>query len=262
MADTDFYFGHGKGALGTRNTTTGVPVTFDIPLLEIDELSLTVANEKVEHISKRLSLSSKDLSVVKMMGMSGKIVTSVHTPDLIKLGTYGTKATIAGGSSAATSYAAGVAVGDILAHPSGKTRLSSIVLTDSTGSPQTLTLGTHYEIWDAAAGLIKILSLSTPTMVQPIKIAATEAAGVSVALMNQRIYERCLVFSGINIADEDKPCIVNLYKIQIEPFANWNLLSSGNEVNKFEFNFECLKDTLRATDASLGQYGNYQESNG
>lgn len=257
MADTDFYYGHGKGAIGTRNTTTGAPGVFDIPLLEIDELSLSVATEKVEHISKRLSIASKDLSIVKMISGSGKIVCSVSTPDILKLGMYGTKSAVTGGSRTAAAYATGLAVGDIVAHPSGATRLSSIVITSVAGTP---TLGTHYEIWDAAAGLIKILDLTGIT--QPFSIAASEAAGTSVGFMTQRIFERCLVFSGINIADNDKPCIVNLHKIQIEPFKEWNLLSSGNEVNKYEFGFEMLKDTLRATDATLGQYGNYVESIG
>lgn len=260
MSDTNYYYGHGKGALGTINTSTGLPGIFDIPLTEIDELTLDFATEKVMHESKRESLASDDLSLVRKLGVSGKIVCSINTPDIIKLGTYGTKSTIAGGSSAATSYASGLQVGDIVAHPAGKTRLSSIVLTDSTGSPVTLTLGTHYEIYDANAGLVKILSLTTLT--QPLKIAATEAAGVSVGFMTQRIYERCLWFSGINIADDDKPCIVKLHKIQIEPFKSWNLLSSGNDVQKFEFGFNALKQTLIAPTATLGQYGDYTESNG
>lgn len=260
MSETNYYFGHGKGAIGTRNTTTGAPGIFDIELAEIDEISLSVSTEKVEHMSKRLSIASKDLSVVKSMAMVGKIVTSISTTALLKLGLYGSTATVAGGSSAATAYASGLAVGDIVAHPSGKTRLTSIVLTDSTGSPVTLTLGTHYEVYDAAAGLIKILDLTSLT--QPLKIAATEAAGTSVGFMTQRIFERCLWFSGINIADNDKPCIVKLHKMQISPFKEWTLLNSGNEVNKYEFEFECLKDNLLAPDATLGQYGSYTESAG
>lgn len=262
MSDSDFYYGHGKGAIGTRHATTGAPTVFDIPLLEVDEISLSLNTEKVEHMSKRQSIASKDLSIVKSISMTGKIVTSIATTDVLKLGTYGTKATVTGGSFAATAYASGLEVGNIVAHPSGKTRLSSIVVTDSTGSPVTLTLGTNYEIFDAAAGLIKILDITTGSPVQPFKIAGTEAAGVSVGFMTQRIFERCLWFSGINIADGDKPCVVKLHKMQIEPFKEWTLLNSGNEVSKFEFGFECLKDTLIASDATLGQYGNYTESNG
>lgn len=260
MSDTNYYFGHGKGAIGTRNTTTGAPGIFDIELAEIDEISLSVSTEKVEHMSKRLSIASKDLSVVKSMAMVGKIVTSISTTALLKLGLYGSTATVTGGSFAATAYASGLAAGDIVAHPTGKTRFSSIVLTDSAGSPATLVLGTDYEVYDAAAGLIKILSVGSYT--QPFKIAATEAAGTSVGFMTQRIFERCLWFSGINIADNDKPCIVKLHKMQISPFKEWTLLNSGNEVNKYEFEFECLKDTLLAADATLGQYGSYTESAG
>lgn len=262
MSDTNYYYGHGKGALGTINTTTGLPSIFDVELTEIDELTLDFSAEKVEHESKRQSLASMDLSVVRKVGVSGKLVTSISTPDLLKIGTNGTKSTVTGGSFAATAYASGLAVGDIVAHPSGKTRLSSIVITDSTGSPVTLALGTNYEIYDANAGLIKILDLTTSSPVQPLKIAGTEAAGVSVGFMTQRIYERCLWFSGINIADNDKACIVKLYKIQLEPMKNWNLLGSGNDVNKIELGFTALKQTLITPSSTLGQYGDYTESNG
>jgi len=260
MSDTNYYYGHGQGALGTINATTGLAAIYDVPLPEIDEMSLALATDKIGHESKRQSIASDDLSVVRKIGMTGKIVCSVHTPDILKLGAYGSSSAVAGGASAATAYASGLVAGDIVAHPGGKTRLTSIVITDSNGSPATLTLGTDYEIYDANAGLIKILNVGSYT--QPFKIAATEAAGTSVGFMTQRVYEKSLIFSGLNIADNDKPCIVKLHKIQIEPFSAWSLLSSGNEVNKYEFNFTVLKQTLVAASAALGQYGDYTESAG
>lgn len=262
MSDSNYYYGHGKGALGTINTTTGLPSIFDVELKEIDELTLDNAADMISHESKRESVASEDLSVVRKLAITGKLVTSVSTPDMLKIGMYGNKSTVSGGSFAATAYASGLAVGDIVAHPSGKTRLSSIVITDSTGSPVTLTLGTNYEIYDAAAGLIKILDITTGSPVQPFKIAGTEAAGISVGFLTQRIYERCLWFSGINIADNDKPCIVKLHKIQLEPMKNWQLMGSGNDVNKIEMGFKALKQTLISPSATLGQYGDYTESNG
>lgn len=263
MSDTNYYYGHGRGAIGNFSTTTGLPLIFDIGLDEIDELTLDFSAEKVEHESKRQSLASIDLSVVRKVGVTGKLITSISTPDLLKLGTNGTKASVGGGSSGPTAYASGIVNNDIVAHPSGKTRLSSIVITDSTPiTPQTMTLGTHYEVFDANAGLIKFLDVNGTNPLQPFKITATEAVGTSVGFMNQRIYERCLWFGGINIADNDKPCAVKLHKIQIEPMKNWQLLGTGNDVNKIEIGFTALKQTIFAPSTTLGQYGDYTESNG
>ncbi len=74
-------------------------------------------------------------------------------------------------------------------------------------------------------------------------------------MITQRQYERSLRYKGINIADDDRIWIVDLFKIQIEPAKEWMLLNTGNEPNKYEIGFECLKDNTVADDATLGQYG-------
>lgn len=263
MSDTDYYFGHGEAWLGTR-TSAGAVSSFDIPLPEIDELSFSIATEKVEHMSKRASIASKDLSIVKSVALNGKIVCSVSTADLLKMYLYGNKLTIAGGSfiASAAIFPSGIAVGDILPIPGGRKNITGLSIVDSTGSPVTLTLGTHYEITDAAAGLVKFLDVTSNSVAQPFKAAGTEGAGTGVQLLTQRVYERYLRFKGINIADNDKSVIVDLYKCQIEPAKDWTLLNSGNEVNKYEIGFECLKDTNIVGTSVLSQYGNYKETAG
>lgn len=258
MSDTNFYYGHGEGWLGTRSALGNVD-NFDIPLPEMDELTITLATEKVEHISKRASLASKNLSVVSMMSGTGKMVCSVHEPSLLAMYLFGETSTISGGTFVAANaiFPTGIAVGDIMPIPGGRKHISSLVIKDSAGSPATLTLGTHYEITDAAAGLIKFLSLGSFT--QPFTAAGTEGASTAVGLLTQRQYERWLLFKGINIADGDKTCIVDLYKIQIEPAKDWTLLNSGNEPNKYEIGFELLKDSTKSESSPLGQYGNYRE---
>lgn len=259
MSDTNYYYGHGEGWLGVRNSS-GIVTDFDIPLPEMDELSLSFATEKVEHTSKRQSLSAKDLSVVSMMSGNGKMVCSVHSTDLLKVYLFGTTATVVGGAFIAANaiFPTGVSVGDRLPIPGGRKNISSLVIKDSAGSPATLTLNTHYQIEDADAGIIKFLNLAAFT--QPFTAAGAEGAGSAVGLLTQRVYERYLRFKGINLADGDKSCIIDLYKIQIEPAKEWTLLSSGNEPNKYEIGFELLKDTTKAISATLGQYGDYKEA--
>ncbi len=260
MSDTNFYYGHGQGWLGRRNSSGNV-IDFDIPLPEMDELTITLATEKVEHMSKRESLASKDLSIVSSMSGTGKMVVSVHEPDLLAMYLFGETSSVTGGSFLAANaiFPTGVAVGDRLPIPGSRKHISSLVIKDSAGSPVTLTLGTHYTIEDADAGIIKFGPSSISGFTQPFTAAGTEGASTAVGLLTTRQYEKWLLFKGINIADGDKACIVDLYKIQIEPAKEWMLLNSGNEPNKYEIGFELLKDSTKSSTSALGQYGNYRE---
>lgn len=91
------------------------------------------------------------------------------------------------------------------------TDVSAVVLTDSAGTPATLTLGTHYEITSAEHGIIKILSLGT--LVQPFKAAYTYAAQGNITAFTAASVERGLLYQGINTQDGKK------YKLVIPRIA-------------------------------------------
>lgn len=259
MSDTNYYFGHGQAWLGTR-ASDGTVSNYDLPLPEIDELTITLGTEKVEHISKRSSLASKDLSIVKMTSLTGKMVVSVHDPDMLEMYLFGTKSAVAGGSFLTQAFPSGVVLGDRLPIPGSRKHISALVIKDSAGSPVTLTLNTHYTIEDADAGIVKFGPNSISGFTQPFTASGTEGASTAVGILTQRVFEKALRFKGINIADSDKICVLDLYKIQIEPAKEWTLLNSGNEPNKYEIGFEGLKDTTKSVSATLGQYGDYREA--
>lgn len=251
---SNYCYRHGQAWIASRQTS-GAPDTFSfMPLPEVDTLSISFSSEKITHVSKQASIASKDVSAVRMLDGTGSITLSEHSFDILKGAFYGTKGTIAGGSVAATAFEkAVVVVGDIIPIPGEHVGASSIVLTDSTGSPVTLTLNTHYEIVSAAAGLIKILSLATLT--QPLKAAYTHAAGTSVSFLSQRVFELSLRFTGVNILNNDQVENIMLYKIQLDPTSEYNVMGDGTEVNKVTLAFDILKDTTKSTSATWGQYG-------
>lgn len=255
----DLYFGHGEAWLGSR-TAGGEVDDFDVDLPEINSLVITPGREKVEHISKRTEIAGKDLSVTRMVMMSGTLNVSTHTKELLELYLYGNIAAVAGGSFAANDNVFGdstIINGQTLPLPNNLTHVSSLVLTDSAGSPATLVLNTDYEIVDADAGIVRFLDVSGLT--QPFKAAGTQAAGSNVGILTQRLFEKHMRFKGINIADDDKVCIVDLYRCSFEPAAQWQLLNDGSDVNAYELNFEALIDSTKAVDATLGRYGRYRE---
>lgn len=250
---SEYAYRHGEAWLATR-LTGGAPNTFSTAVPEIDSLSLSFSVEKIEHRSKRTSIAAKDVSVPYFFDATGSMTVSEDSAAILEKAFFGTTGTIAGGSFPATAFEkTTVEVNDIIPLPDGKTHASSIVLTDSTGSPVTLDAGTHYEIVDADAGLIKILSLSGLT--QPLKVAGTEAAGQGVSLLKQRVFELWMRFKGINIVKNDAIEVLDLYRIQLSPTSEWQVMGDGSSVSSVTLEFDLLKDSTKAANATFGQYG-------
>lgn len=248
----EYYYAHGKAWLGNR-TVGGAVDNFDISLPEIDALTISISKESVEHISKRSAIAFKDLKVTRMVMATGTLTCSQHTADMLSLYLFGTKSTVAGGTVTAEAFPSGIADGDIMPLPGDRTHLSTFTsIVDSTGSPITLTNGTNYEI-DDRAGVVKFISVAG--FVQPFKVTGVEAAGTGVGIMMQRTAPKWLRFHGINIADSDSDVVLDLYKIDVEPASEWQLLNDGADVSKYEIPFELLKDTTKASSATFGQYG-------
>jgi hypothetical protein len=218
----------------------GMPTNYDTDIAAIDSFEITLTPTYVEHVSKQTTVALKDVRALSQIGATGKIVCSQRSVALMKKWLYASSTTIAGGSLSATAFAKNpAAVSDILPIPSNKTKMSSVVITDSNGSPATLVLGTDYEL-DADAGLIKILSLGAYT--QPFKAAGTEAAATANNIFQSPPALQGLRFKGINITNNNAIEILDLPKIHLSPAGAWQQLGDGNDVAKFEWDFEILSD--------------------
>jgi hypothetical protein len=253
------YYGHGEAWLFSR-TAGGVAAAGSadaISLPEIDSLEISLATEKVERTSKRNAMASKNVSIVKMVSATFKLVCSQHVATLLAVYLFGTKSTIAGGAVSAVAFVTGLVVGDIMPFPGDRVNFSTFTsIVDSAGSPATLVNGTDYEV-DEKAGVIKILNLGSYT--QPLKVTGVESAGTGIGLMMSRQQEKMLRFKGINIANSDAVEVVDLYRAQIDPAASWTLLNDGSDPNKYEISGQLLIDSTKSTSATFGQYGRLRQ---
>lgn len=168
--------------------------------------------------------------------------------DNLVLGLYGSKLAVSSGSVSNEALPADVAVGDIVALAHGG--VSALVLTDSTGSPVTLTLGTHYRVESANGGVIEILSLAGLT--QPLKAAYTHTASADVTMFTSAPPERYLLLDGINTLD-NSPVKLRLYRTQFDPTATLPLINEG--FGTLELSGAVLYDSEAAADANLGGFG-------
>lgn len=220
-----------------------------------DVSSLTFSAETETKVRHRESYSGLKATVRKFdIGLTATLAMTLHQMDPAALARFlqGTVTDIAGGSVSVNEvFPNPLAVGDIvkLAHP----KVSSVVLVDSTGSPVTLTPGTHYSL-EAGPGSIEILSLAGLT--QPLQADAyTYAAYKRVALLNAVPATLALRYEGINLAEGNAPVVHEWYKVSTELLQNLALITDGTDVAGMDVNAEVLLDTSKLASDPLGQFG-------
>jgi hypothetical protein len=255
------YYGHGQAWFLPRTAGGAIDGTSTnaISLPEVDSIEISLNTEKVERMSKRDEIASKVVSFVKSVGATGKIVCSQHSMDLFKLYFFGSKATVAGGAASGVAFvpASGIVAGAYVPFPGDRTNLSTFTsIVDSAGTPATLVNGTDYEV-DNQAGLVKFLNVAGFT--QPFKLNGTQDAGSQVGAFKVRTQRMWLRAKVINIAENDNYGVLDAYNCQIDPATAWNLISDAGEPQKYEINFEILKDTTKSASSDGGQYFRFVE---
>ena len=237
----------GQGKVYIAVASAGTPGVFrhvgNCPALNV-QLETDVLEHKESTSGQRLT----DLRLIR--GKSAKFSFTIEEFDKDNLAAalYGAQSTISGSTVTNESFPT-VAVGDFVRLV--KPDVSSLVVTDSAGTPATLTLGTHYEITSAAHGTVKILNLASFT--QPFKAAYTYGAVVNINMLTQGFSDRWLKFDGLNTVDSNAPVLVELYKCNFDPAKQIDFIA--DDIMKFDLEGGALYDSTKASDTVLGQFG-------
>jgi hypothetical protein len=247
----------GQGKVYTaRKGTDGLPLAFDfrgnVPAFE-----LAISVDKLEH--KESVSGNRLIDLILVTGKKVDLTMNMQefTPE--------NKALLLQG--AVLSQGAGSVTNEILngglALEAGKTyalqgkNATSVVLTDSAGSPATMALTTNYTL-NAPYGLIQAVG-SQAGFTAPIKAAYTKVTGQkSVGLLTEAEAQLWLRFLGINTAQKQsngayKRFVLDLFNVQPDPTAGLGLIQ--DTLADFETKMSVLVDTTRASDAVGGQIG-------
>jgi hypothetical protein len=142
----------------------------------------------------------------------------------------------------------GLVAGDILKLRRGN--VTSFAAKDSaTPTPTDLTEGTHFKIRNAKNGTMEILSVTGLT--QPIKCAYSYGAEKIITLMAEESPEIYIVGDLINLANQRKPCTVDIYRVKLQRPSEFTLL--GDKVS-FKTKGMLLEDLERAAELESGPY--------
>jgi hypothetical protein len=245
----DFSF-QGKVLLGER-LTGGKPGALrwvgDAPKCEV---SLATDSEP-----RKESFSGNRLtSAYLQKGTDVKIAMTLNwmNAENMVLGLYGTQLAVTAGSATDEALPTGLAVGDLVALEHGG--ISSLVVTDSNGTPATLTANTDYRIDSANGGTIEILNLGSYT--QPFKAAYSYTASADVTMFTSAPPERYLLLDGINTLD-NSPVRLRLYRVRFDPLGTLSLINDG--YGTIELAGAVMYDSEAAEDANLGGFGKIEQ---
>lgn len=237
----------GRVYLGKRDSN-GNPIEVRSPG-NVAELKLSLKTDVLEHYESQSGQRSLDHRMIKSKSATINLSIEEFTKENLALALYGTHVATASGTVTDEPIGGAVpVVGDryFLAHP----KVSTLILKDSTGTPATLTLGTHYTA-DTDFGAIQFLD--TTGLTAPYKASYAFGDVSEIGIFTQPLPERYLRLEGLNTAQGNAKVLVELYRVAFDPLKELALIST--EYNKFDLEGSLLADATKPYDAVLGQFG-------
>jgi hypothetical protein len=252
--NTNYFSGQGQ-VLVAKRSSAGIPGAFwlvgNAPKFEVKP-----SMERREHKESQSGARLIDKVQTTTKGGTLDLTLEDIRKDNLALLLSGKKVTLASGSYTSGSpdtFPSGLVIGSLvkLTRPNA----SSIAITDSAGTPATLTAGTHYVVRDSKHGIIEILNLGAFT--QPFKAAYSYAqTDVITAFEANDDDEYWVYFAGINTeGSPDQQIGMDIYRVVFNAAELIALINE--EQGSFDISARVLRDPVRAADANFGGFARW-----
>jgi hypothetical protein len=241
-----YFSGQGRAYIANRDAN-GNPLAMRW-LGNVPELRVSLKIDTIEHKESYSGQRLTDLQLIR--GKDGEFSATVEDFSIqnLELTLYGQTTNVTSGNVTAEVLPTGAVVGDI--YLLANQFVSSVVVKDSNATPATLTPGTHYKV-HAEQGAIELLDGGS--FIQPFKVDYAYGAAKRMAMFKTGQPEVWLRFDGLNTADNNARVIVDLYRVQLAPAQDFNLV--GDDVQKFELTGRVLADVTKSDTGPLGLFG-------
>jgi hypothetical protein len=213
----------------------------------VPELALRFEIDALEHKESWSGARVTDVRITRENKAGVTFTIERFDRDNLALALWGLGTAVAGAAVTAEVLPTGLIVGDAasLAHP----KVSAVTVKDSAGTPATVDAA-HYTL-DADQGVITILNLASYT--QPFTVDYTYAGYDRVTMYTGAQPEVWLHFAGLNTADANKPVVVELYKVRLDPLNELGIIN--DELAQMQLEGSALADDTKIADTALGQFG-------
>lgn len=246
----NYLYGQGRVSLALRDAITGALGRFAY-VGDVSALSAKLTSEKAKHVESNTGQKGTVRSFP--IGKSCTVDMTWHQFDTANLAILlqGTEVVTVAGTVTGESLGTALVVGDVvyLENPGA----SDIVITDSTGTPETLVAGTDYVVEDAAFGRIRILSVGTFT--QPFLAAYSYSARKAAGMFTSGQKEYALRYEGVNLSEGNAPIMTDFYKVAPDVIQELALITTGSDVAGMQVTGEVLLDSNKPATGPLGQFG-------
>lgn len=244
-----YFSGQGKLFIGTRQANGSAGVFRYVG--NVPELKIGLETSVIEHKESTSGQRLSDQRLITEDKASVEFPFEDFKKENLAVALYGVATNEAASNVTAEAFPNLVANDDYvrLEFPN----VSSVVIKDSAGTPATLVLDTDYAIESAAHGMIQILNVGT--FVQPFKADYSYATHDYVAMFSQAPPERWLRFEGLNTSDTNKPVLIELYRVFLDPLAELDAII--DEFGKMALKGSVLYDSTKVGNARLGQFGRF-----
>lgn len=237
---SDFYYGQGKLYLARRNTV-GQALSWrwvgDVSALDLE---LEFDEKKIKgSVGGQLVTMQRYISAI-----SGKITSTWHeyAPDNLNILLSGNHSSRTPNLFAQDILPAGIVAGDRI---SLRTPQVWGVRIDG------LTEGVNYSV-DKLWGVIAFLT--TPAN-QPVVVDYECLSNETLPILTHQGEEFALRYEGINLAENNSPVLVEIYRVKFDPVSKMALLSQGSDLSGLETSADILYDFSKGEDPLLGRLG-------
>jgi hypothetical protein len=243
---TNQYFsGQGALLLAEKDPTTGEPTGF-VPVGNVSALTIGIETTTFEHKESCSGVRGIDLEIVQEVNATAAFTMESLSKENLALALYGSSAAVAAGTASdeliTLYHDKWMPLANINLDP------GTLVLGDDATPTTTYTLGTDY-LLNEAAGSIMALSTGAITDAQ-VCYADYDYLGHDAVqgLESGSPPIRWARFEGLNTADTDKPLVVDIFKLSVQPLAELALIS--DEISQMEIEAKALSDATRSSGSN------------
>lgn len=237
---SDFYYGQGKLYLARRNTA-GQALSWrwvgDVSALDLE----------LEFDEKKTKGSAGGQLVTMqryISAISGKITSTWHeySAENLRELLYGDHVSRSPNVWTQDTLPVGIAAGDRISLSNQQVFGVKI---------DGVTDGVDYVV-DALWGVINWI---TTPQTQPVVVKYGHAGNETLPILNHQGEEFSLRYEGINLAENNSPVLVEIYRVKFDPISKMALLNKDEDLSGLETSAEILYDFSKNEDPLLGRLG-------
>ena len=242
---TQYFLGQGKIFVAAR-TALGVALA-QRWLGDVSDAKFSLKTTTLKHKESYSGQRSTAKNIVTDKEATIDLTLQELSQENLALALYGKSTEIASGSVTGEALPNNLVADDRISLK--YMQVSAVIVTDSAATPATLNASKY--VVDAQYGTITFKDVAGAT--QPFKVAYTHAALENVSVFTAAQPEVFLRYEGINLAEDNAPIILELYKVNTEPLKELALIT--DKLADLTISASVLIDNTKPVSDEFGQFG-------